>query len=162
MVGQVARLLDEEDHDELVASELDDLTHAEMCLLYRESTETVRFAKAQQWKTLGSSLILFAALVALNYLYPRAELFGNVLLIMSLAVSAGVIYVLAIYQVWQNTERGKLNAITARFSSLTHQVRAMKSRREANFFRYLLLSFMIAGVVMGEGIVFFVLTGSTG
>ena len=100
------------------------------------------------------------ALVALKAHYPRAELFGHILLIMSLVIGAGVIYVLAIYQVWQNTERGKLNAITARFSSLTHEVRGMKSRREANFFRYLLLGFMIAGVVMGEVIVFIALTGN--
>ena len=37
----------------------------------------------------------------------------------------------------------------------------VKSRREANFFRYLLLAFMVVGVVMGELIVFLVLTAST-
>ena len=152
--------MDVDEREAIEASELDDLTHAEMRLLYSESAETIRFAKTKQWKTLGATLILFGSVLALDHVYPNAPGFGRVLMIMSLMIAGGAIYALAIYQAWQDTERGKLNAITRRFSSLTHVIRAMKSRREANIFRYMLLTFLIAGVVMGEVIVLMVLTGA--
>ena len=145
--------------DDPEPSELDDLTHAEMRLLYREASDTTRFAKVQQWKTLGAALILLGAIVTLKGYYPRAELLGHVLLFASIAVSAGAIYALAIYQAWQSTERSKLRHISTGFSGLARNVRGMKSRREANFFRYVLLTFMITGVVLGEVIVFLILTG---
>lgn len=157
-----AHLVDVAEREGLVASELDERTHAEMRLLYSESTETIRFAKTKQWKTLGATLILFGSVLTLDHFYPSSRAFGHLLMVMSLMIAGGAIYALAIYQSWQDTERGKLNAITRRFSSLTHTIRSMKSRREANIFRYLLLTFLIAGVVMGEVTVLMVLTGAAG
>ena len=148
--------------DGLEVSTLDDLTHAEMRLLYRESVETIRFAKTKQWKTLGATLLLLGGVLVLDHAYPNPPSFGRVLMIISLMISGGAVYSLAIYQAWQHTERDKLNAITRHFSTLTHRVRAIKSRREANVFRYMLLTFLIAGVIMGEVIVLMVLTGAAG
>ena len=49
---------DEVEEEELTPSDLDESTHSEMRLLYRESVDTVLFAKAQQWKTVGATLLL--------------------------------------------------------------------------------------------------------
>lgn len=160
MVAARAHLMDVEEGDGIIASPLDERTHAEMRLLYQESTETIRFAKTKQWKTLGATLLLFGSVLILNYVYPASQGFSHVLMVMGLMVAGGAIYALAIYQAWQDTERKKLNAITRHFSSLTHRVRGIKSRRDANIFRYMLLTFLISGVVMGEVIVLMVLTGA--
>lgn len=61
-----------------------------------------------------------------------------------------MIYALALYQTWQNTERHKLREIGMHLSSYTQSVRAIKSSREANVHRYTLLAFMIITALMGN------------
>ncbi len=55
----------EESGSGISASELDDLTHAELLMLYQDSTVSVRFARERQWKLVGAALLLFAAIVAI-------------------------------------------------------------------------------------------------
>ena len=74
----------------------------------------------------------------------------NLILAVSFLCSAGVIYILVLYQVWQNTEREKLRDISSHFSSFSQFTRAIKSSREANVHRYTLLSFMISAILLGN------------
>ncbi|MEQ8355086.1 MAG: hypothetical protein RH942_06070 [Kiloniellaceae bacterium] len=131
-------------------SELDELTHAEMCLLYKESADSIRFAKGHQWKTLGATLLVFSGMIALVKLTPINATLINPIIAFSFVCSAAVIYMLVLYQVWQNTEREKLSDISSHFSSFTQHTRAMKSSREANVHRYTLLIFMIAALLLGN------------
>jgi hypothetical protein len=131
-------------------SEVDDLTHAEMCMLYKESADSIRFAKAHQWKSLGATLLVFAAMVALSRLSPVNATLTNLIVAISFLVSAAVIYMLVLYQVWQNTEREKLRDIAGHFSSFSQFTRAIKSSREANVHRYTLLAFMILAILLGN------------
>ena len=48
---------------ELVVSELDETTHSELRVLYKESSGAVLFAKAQQWWTVGSTLTFYVVLM---------------------------------------------------------------------------------------------------
>jgi hypothetical protein len=96
----------------VVASDLDEKTHAEMLMMYTECANSVRFAKSQQWTTTGGAL--------------------------------------AIFQFWQQAERGKLNMIADRFSNVLRDVRAYLPPREANVHRYILLFFMLAIILVAN------------
>ena len=54
---------DDMDLPDIVPSALDDNTHAEVRALYVESTETLRFVKTHQWKTVGATLLTFLGLI---------------------------------------------------------------------------------------------------
>jgi hypothetical protein len=153
MVAQEVQDFDEAEARENTPSELDELTHAEMCMLYKESADSIRFAKAHQWKSLGATLLVFAGLIALSQLAPRHVTLINLIIAISFACSAAVIYMLALYQVWQNTEREKLRDISSHFSSFSQFTRAIKSSREANVHRYTLLFFMICAIVLANVLV---------
>ncbi len=150
MVAQEVQDLDDEPARENTPSELDDLTHAEMCMLYRESADSIRFAKAYQWKSLGAILLVFGGLVALAELVPNNAAIVNLIIAISFLCSSAVIYMLVLYQVWQNTEREKLRDIAGHFSSFSQFTRAIKSTREANVHRYTLLVFMIFAILLGN------------
>jgi hypothetical protein len=134
----------------VAASELDDKTHAEMLMLYHECATSVRFAKSQQWHTTASVLLVFVALGVLGNFGPRYGFFTKAIIVVSLLLTGGSIYSLAIYQFWQQAERGKLVMISQRFSSVLRDVRAVLSPREANIHRYILLFFMIVTIVLGN------------
>src|SRR3546814_16102620 len=108
MVAQAIHDTDDEPARENTPSGLDDLTHAEMCMLYRESADAIRFAKAHQWKSLGATLLVFAGMMTLGRLVPDNATLTNLIVAVSFLSSSAVIYMLVLYQVWQNTEREKL------------------------------------------------------
>lgn len=135
---------------ELVPADLDEATHAELRMAFEESAGSVRFAKAQQWKTLGATLLVLAGLLLAADHLSASVLALRTVAVISLAASAAAIYSLAIYQAWQNTEQQKLGLISESFSNLFRDIRATSSRREANFHRYALLVFMVGGVLLGE------------
>ncbi len=143
----------ESDGEELLTvepSELDERTHAEMLELYRASTDQVRFAKHQQWGTLGGTLAIFVLLGLIGDYAMKTGFLFKFCLIISLALSVGAIYSLVIYQFWQNAEREKMNLIAARLSNLARQIRGVVSERERNIHRYVLLFFMMASIVLGN------------
>ena len=131
----------------VVASDLDEKTHAEMLMMYRECADSVRFAKSQQWTTTGGALAIFAMLGVLGELGPHYGFMTQAIIIISMIVSGGSIYSLAIFQFWQQAERGKLNMISERFSNVLRDVRAYQPPREANVHRYILLFFMLAVIL---------------
>lgn len=140
----------EESEEPLVVepSDLDELTHAEMIELYRGSTEQIRFAKHQQWGTLGGTLALFVLLGLVGDYASKTGFLFKLCLIISLILSVGAIYSLIIYQFWQNSEREKLALIASRFSNLARQVRGVVTERERNVHRYVLLFFMVATIIL--------------
>jgi hypothetical protein len=143
-------LAGEDKHFEVEPSELDEATHAEALVLYRDSQDNIRFSKGLQWKTLGGALAIIALLGLAGWNGERTETYLKTLIVISWAISAGAIYAICILQSWQNTEREKLRKIIAEFSNLFHAVYRLKSRTEANIHRYILLSFMIITMLLGN------------
>ena len=134
----------------VVASDLDEKTHAEMLMLYTECANSVRFAKSQQWTTTFGALSIFMALGVLGELGPHYSFLTQAIIIISMVVSGATIYSLAIFQFWQQAERGKLNMIADRFSNVLRDVRAYLPPREANVHRYILLFFMLAMILVAN------------
>ena len=134
----------------VVASDLDEKTHAEMLMMYSECANSVRFAKSQQWTTTGGALAIFVILGILGQFGPHYGFMIQAIIIISMVVSGGTIYSLAIYQFWQQAERGKLSMISDRFSNVLRDVRGYLPPREANVHRYILLFFMIVIILVAN------------
>ena len=139
---------------ELIPSAVDEMTHAELCLLYKESTDTVRFAKHLQWWTLGSTLLAYGAVVLLAKYVGSDMNYANQLTGIVILVTMGVIFTLVVYQFWQHNELRKIREISSHMSNLFVRIRRIKSRREANIQRYLLLAFMIGTVILGATVAY--------
>ncbi len=131
-------------------SSYDELTHAEMCLLYGESTRTIRFAKYLQWWTLGSTLVVDFSFLAIAKFVSADSEYANKLTALIIVLTTAVIGTLIIYQFWQYNELLKIEKISKGFSTAFRSVRVIKSKLEANIHRYLLLLFMIMTVIMGS------------
>jgi hypothetical protein len=134
----------------VVPSDLDDKTHAEMLMMYSECAHSVRFAKSQQWTITAGALLIFLVLGILGTYGTRYGFLTKAIVIISLLTSGGAIYSLAIFQFWQQAERGKLNMISERFSNVLRDVRAYLPPREANVHRYILLFFMIVTILVAN------------
>ena len=130
-------------------STLDSLTHREMELLYKESTETIRFAKTLQWWTLGATLLTFGGMLAITKMVNADATFIKLMSLLIILLTVAVIFTLTTYQMWQHTEAAKINVISRNFSTLFGKVRNLKSKREANIQRYIMLAFLILAVVLG-------------
>ena len=131
----------------VVASDLDEKTHAEMLMMYSECAQSVRFAKSQQWTSTGGALAIFVMLGVLGEVGPHYGFLTTAIIIISMIVSGATMHSLAIFQFWQQAERGKLNMIADRFSNVLRDVRAYLPPREANVHRYILLFFMLAVIL---------------
>jgi hypothetical protein len=127
----------------LVASELDERTHAEMLMLYHEAMETSRYGKAQQWRSMAIGMFAIVALGVLGAQVRKDDMLFRVSEFLSVLVGLCAIYLIVFYQFWQNTEREKLHRITRRFSNLARSVRAVSSGREASLRRFVVLGFMV-------------------
>ncbi len=134
-------------------SELDELTHAELRMLYQESTETLRFVKSLQWKTVGSALTSFAALIFIAKFIDANKALTDKFMIVTILLSIAVIFTLMLYQFWQSNEHAKINSMNRKFSNVYRSVRARKSRREGNIHRYTLLVFMMTSIILGAIVV---------
>lgn len=135
------------------ASPVDGHTHAELRMLYAESTETMRFVKNHQWKTVGATLLTFLGLIFVAGFIEADGATTNKFMAIVLVLTCAVIFTLIIYQFWMHNEARKIEKIEAHLSTLFADVRAVKSRREGNLHRYTLLSFMIIVVIMGTMVV---------
>ena len=132
----------------LVASELDERTHAEMLMLYHEAVKTSRFGKLQQWRAMSIGLIAIFGLGALGAHVSEDHFLFRLVQFLAVIISLAVIYLIVFYQYWQNTEREKLARIMARLSNLARSVRDISSGREASLRRFMILGFMIL-VILG-------------
>ncbi len=130
-------------------SDLDELTHAELRLMYENAASSILFAKNIQWRSVGAALLVFAACIAIAVFTSADKSFANLLSLMTILLTIGVIFVLIMYQFWQYNEISRMNEIEKHFSTLYNSIRAVKSRREGTAHRYTLLTFMIIVVVLG-------------
>lgn len=136
----------------VTASELDESTHAELRLLYQDAGMSVRFARERQWKLVGGALLLFAATVAVPELVDISDFAAKGLVLASFLISAGAIYLLIVYQVWQNTELRRMLEISARFSNIFAQLGGRDAAREGRLHSYIVLFFMIALIALGNAL----------
>ena len=141
-----------EAEEALAPSALDQNTHNEMLMLYRECADSVRFAKVQQWKTLAGTLALFIVLGMLGRMSPSDTAMPKAVVGGAIALSIGAIYSLFIYQFWQATERAKIEHISSQLSNLVRRVRTLTSRRESSIHRYVLLAFMILCILAANAL----------
>jgi len=149
------RSSDRETSAENEPSPLDDNTHAELCLLYKESADTLRFAKYMQWWTVGSTLLVFGSFIFIAKFVGADMAYAKILTGLIIFIAMAVIFTLIIYQTWQYNEQHKIEEIGKHFSSLFGKVRRIKSKRESNMHRYLLLVFMSITVVIGGAVSYF-------
>lgn len=136
-----------------VPSALDDKTHNEIELLYRESTETLRFVKNLQWKTVGATLIVYFGLVVIAALIDADRALTSKFMGITILLAVSVIFTLAIYQFWMHNEMVKIDYLGRYLSGLFRRIRALKSKREGDLHRYTLLVFMIVTVTLGAIVV---------
>lgn len=149
MVAEVTKIdpaaNDDRDPDEpLNAAQL-----REAELLYRESTETLRFVKNHQWKTVGATLLADGGIIAVALATQADAALGAKLMGIAIVLACAVIFTLIIYQFWTYNELAKIDHIEQRMSPFFRAVRARKSRREGDWHRYLLLVFMGGLVALG-------------
>ncbi len=134
------------------ASELDERTHAELLVLYRDSADSVRFARERQWKLAAAALLLFAAVVAIPELVVISTFAAQGLVLATFLISASTIYVLIVYQVWQNAELRRMQTIGAHFSNIFAQLGGRSAAREGKLHGYIILFFMIAAIALGNAL----------
>ena len=137
-----------EAEEALVASELDERTHAEMLMLYHEAVKTSRFGKVQQWRSMAIGIVSIFGLGVLGAHVSGDAFLFRLAQFLAVLVALAAIYLIVFYQFWQNTERDKLIRIMSRLSNLSRSIRAMSSGREASFRRIMTLGFMIL-VILG-------------
>ena len=144
---------DEAEEFENTPSHLDDKTHTEFGLLYRESTETLRFIKNHQWKTVGATLLTYLGLIFIAGFVKADAHLTNKLMAITILLATSVIFTLSIYQFWMHNEVSKINKMEIHMSDLFRHIRAIKSVREGNIHRYTLLVFMFVVVILGAVVV---------
>jgi hypothetical protein len=137
----------EAEEPELIASEVDELTHAELLCLYRNTEENIRFSKLIQWRTMGGTLAVFVCVVLLARHYSKDGDMTRVLTILTFVVGATSIYMLAIFQSWQGIEREKIQLILSKLSNFARDVYDTKSALAANIERFILLGIMCTAIL---------------
>jgi hypothetical protein len=74
------------------------------------------------------------------------------LVLTSFLLGAGAIYLLIVYQVWQNAELRRMQEIGARFSNVFSQLGGADAAREGRLHGYIVLFFMIALIALGNAL----------
>jgi hypothetical protein len=137
-----------EAEEALVASELDERTHAEMLMLYHEAVKTSRFGKDQQWRSMAIGVLAIFGLGVVGANVSEDGFLFRLVQFLAVVIGLAAVYLIVFYQFWQNTEREKLVRIMARLSNLSRSIRGMSSGREASLRRFMVLGFMIL-VILG-------------
>lgn len=136
----------------IVPTALDDRTHIEILNLIHESSRAILFAKAQQWKTVGATLLVFLVTVGLARYVSDNPRYINFLEVMIFLATPAAIMILIMYQFWQQSELAKLQAAGMHLSSLYRKIRRIKSGREANVHRYIIFLFMVGVIVLAANL----------
>jgi hypothetical protein len=89
------------------------MTHAEACILYAESTETLRFIKGHQWKTVGALLITYLGLIFIAGFVNGAHALANKFMAITILLATAAIFTLIIYQFWMHDEAWKIDLIAS-------------------------------------------------
>ena len=136
-------------------SSLDEATHREMELLYKETVDTIRFAKYIQWWTVGSTLLVFFAFIAIAKFVGADMGYAKILTALTIFIAMSGIFALIMYQLWQYNEHRQSAEIAKHFSTLFRKVRRIKPPRESDFHRYTLLIFMICTIIIGGVVTYY-------
>jgi len=134
---------------ELIATEVDELTHAELLCLYRDAEENIRFSKLLQWRTTAGTLVIYLIFAVMASDYTEANIMTKILIILTFLVGSIAISILAIFQSWQGTEREKIRLVIGRLSNLAREVYHTKPGSMANIERYSLYGFMCCAILTG-------------
>ncbi|MBT3534428.1 MAG: hypothetical protein HN478_11150 [Rhodospirillaceae bacterium] len=132
---------------ELIASEVDELTHAELLCMYQDSEANIRFSKLLQWRITGATLAVFALVVLLAIDHRNQGTMARILIILTCAIATAAISALAIFQSWQGIERAKVRMAVGNLSSLARKIYTTKPRQAANIERYILLFVMCSAIL---------------
>lgn len=135
---------------ELIVSELDELTHAELLCMYKDTEENIRFSKLLQWRTTGATLVIYVLVALLAQEYRNRGDMTQLLIMLTFAIGSAAIGTLAIFQSWQSIERAKIRVTIGKLSSLARDVYNTKPRLAANIERYILLAVMF-GTILTAG-----------
>ncbi|MFC1673177.1 hypothetical protein ACFL12_03385 [Pseudomonadota bacterium] len=130
-------------------SSLDELTHSELLLMHGEASKSLLFAKSIQWRSVGSTLLVYGGCIAIAVFTPADVAFARLLTALIIVLACGVIFLLIMYQFWQFNEINRLREIDTNFSTLYIKINNTKSRREASAHRYTILLSMIVMVILG-------------
>ena len=141
----------------IVPSELDENTHAELRMLYQDSSNSLRFARERQWKLVGGVLLLFAIIIALPEIFSLTSFAGRGLVLASILVSAAAIYILIIYQVSQNADLARQRTISEQFSNIFAELGGERVKREAKSHGLIIQLLMILAIVVSNAVVVVVL-----
>jgi len=147
----------DDDRSQSGGEDLDEAAHAELCMLYADASQAMRFAKERQWRLTGGTLLVFAAMMVLPKILTLSALVGKALVLSSFLVSASAIYILIIYQVWQSAELRRMQSISARFSTVFLGIGGNRGRRDAGLHGYIIAFFMIGAILLANAVTVLVL-----
>lgn len=134
--------------EQLQASDLDDLTHAEFRLLYEEAARNVLFAKGQQWRVLEYFTLLAVALVAIGIAMPYARDVARFVAGFLILVAGASIGVLLMLQVWQHREHAKMGYLIGDLSNFARTALRLKPSGSGDIHRYLMLGGMMLYIIV--------------
>jgi len=132
-----------------VPDPIDDGIRIELVQIYDTASRALLFVKTQQWWTVGSTLMVFVAFMAIAKLTGAGPPFVNKLTALLIVVACAAVFMLIIYQFWQHNELARIQAVVKHFSPTFQKVHNIKSKAEGDFHRYTLLIFMVTVVVLG-------------
>jgi len=128
-------------------SQLDEMSHNELGLVYNDATRTIIFAKGIQWRAVASTMIIFFVLGAAPHIVPITEDFTSLLKIGVIIFAMAAVFMLIVFQLWQHTEGQKIAAIELQYSNTFRMVRRKKWKLEADIHRYAILILMTASIL---------------
>lgn len=140
--------------DDDMPEPIDDGIRVELSLIYRKANDALLFAKAQQWWTVGSTLVAFVAILVIAKMTGAGSNFIGKLTAMIILMACAASFMLVIYQFWQHNELLRIEAVVKNFSPLFQKIHGIKSKGEGNFHRYTLLAFMLLVVILGAMIAY--------
>lgn len=134
--------------EQLVPSELDELTHAEYLALYDEAAGNVLFAKNRQWRVVEYFTLLGLALVGTGILAPFAKDIARFVAAFLVFVGIVSLILLLMLQSWQNREHEKMAYLSGDFSNFARTARRLKPAITGDIHRYFMLLVMLLYVVV--------------
>lgn len=139
--------------EQLVASELDDATHAEFRLLYDAAARNVLFAKRQQWRVVQYFTLIALALVAIGIAAPFKPDVARFVAGFLSVVGLGSLGVIAMLQSWQANEHAKMTYLANDFSNFARTALRRKPKLSGDIHRYLMLLMMLLYIVVLDVVV---------
>ena len=127
-----------------VPSDLDDLTHAELIEIYRDTSANIRFSKGLMWQLVLYFSVGTVAVTAYGEVTNWSEpVVSQFLLVIVWIFSISNILILLSLQWWQNSERRKITELTKSWSTTANRVRQQRSRWAGEVQRYSMLFSML-------------------